>query len=494
LILLFLFTVGLPEALAETLVVDHGGGRFETIREAVLSANAGDEILISPGYYREGEISILRPVSIIGTGGQAIVESGGEAAFRVKASGCVISGLAIRGTGEGVGVELNSPGNSVEGCKISNFSTGALSASSENRIVESTIEGCSVGVRVWNGLDNFIVDTRIRSSLGVEIAGSRISEISNCTFSGEIGVEISNSSENAVVGSVFLTATGIVISDSDRNRIEGNEISSSERGIALDGSMENEILENEISGSRVVGVILLDSEKNAITNNSARDCTVGIRLKDSIENQIGYNLLEENEVSGIRLEGSTNNKISGNLLRDNGEGLLFKSGSSENAIEYNEIIRNVHGLSLIGSGRNALRGNLMELNRYSIRVDREDPSAWDDLPFRQDVDSSNTVDGRPVCYIVDGRDLKLEDDCGFLALVGCKNVTAENLVIFNNSYGALIVNSTSCAAKNLTLFGNEAGIRMLKTADCEVATAFLAASPEDLRSPALRSRARRARS
>lgn len=465
LVLLLLFSVFSTEVLAETLVVDQSGGvGFLTIRKAVNVAGSGDEILVRPGYYREGEIPIRQQVSIVGVPGQVILEGG----FVVGVSGFSISGFDIRGFGRGTGVELKSFGNTILGCTIRNFSTGVLSSSSDNQIFDSVIEGCTVGAGFLEGSGNQIGDSRIRSALGVEISGSQKSEISNCTFSGKVGVSVANSCDNAILGSVFSSATGIKASDSERNLIGGNDISSSEAGIILERSEQNVIRENEILGSKIAGVLLLNSSKNEIRNSSARGCAVGIRLKDSAENRIENNLLKENEVAGIRLETSTENAISGNLFLGNGEGLSLRSGSSENGIEDNEIVGNGRGLTLLGSGFNVLRANRMDLNQYAVRVDWEDPSTRDDGPFRQDFGPSNVVDGRPVCYLVDGRDLKLGEDCGLLGLVGCKNVTAEGLVLTNNSDGALIVNSTSCAARNITLYGNEAGVRMLNAEYCRI--------------------------
>jgi len=146
----------------------------------------------------------------------------------------------------------------------------------------------------------------------------------------------------------------------------------------------------------------------------------------------------------------------------------LKSASRENAIEENRIVRNGRGISLLGSGDNLLLGNSMEDNRYAVRVDREDPSRWDDGPFRQDFDTSNTIDARPVCYVVDGRDMRLGEDCALIALVGCSNVTAEDLTLSNNTAGALIVNSTGSLLRNITFSGNEFGARLLKTSGSRI--------------------------
>lgn len=77
LVLLFLLSVHPSGVQAERLVVDQsGGGDFSTIRKAVNAADAGDEILVSPGYYKEGVIPILRPLALTGSPGQATLEGG----------------------------------------------------------------------------------------------------------------------------------------------------------------------------------------------------------------------------------------------------------------------------------------------------------------------------------------------------------------------------------------------------------------------------------
>ncbi len=115
LVLLFLLSVHPSGVQAERLVVDQsGGGDFSTIRKAVNAADAGDEILVSPGYYKEGVIPILRPLALTGSPGQATLEGG----FVVEASGSSVSGFEIRGFGSGVAVELKSHQTTLEGCTI----------------------------------------------------------------------------------------------------------------------------------------------------------------------------------------------------------------------------------------------------------------------------------------------------------------------------------------------------------------------------------------
>ena len=458
-VLLLIFSPWQPGAQAATLVVDPSGGEgFSTISKAVNAAEDGDEILVRPGYYREGVIPLLRPLALNGSAGETTLEGG----FRVEAPGTNISGFEMRGSGTGVGVELRSKEATIRGCIIRNFSTGILSSDSDNAVVGSAIEGCSVGVLLSGGT---VRDLQESSVSGVEALGPAIS---NCTISGGTGVVIANCSGCAVSESLITARTGVLITDSPRTGVRGNEISSPERGIAVERSEESEILENVVTGATNVAILLLASGNSTVAENSALGCNVGIRLKDSTANRILKNRMEESAVAGIWLEGSKGNVVAGNLLSGNVEGLIFRSGSSGNSILENQILKNGRGLTLLGSGANLLRKNRMEYNHRAFRVDREDPSATDDAPFRQDADSSNTIDGKAFCYLVGEHDRSISGDYGLLALVGCTNVTVESLALSNNSAGALIVNSSGCTARNLTLLGNDAGVRMLWTAGCEV--------------------------
>jgi parallel beta-helix repeat protein len=91
-----------------------------------------------------------------------------------------------------------------------------------------------------------------------------------------------------------------------------------------------------------------------------------------------------------------------------------------------------------------LRNNAMDSNGCNFGV-------YGDLPshFLNDVDASNTVDGKPVYYWINRQDMEIPSDCGCLALVNCTHITAKNLKITNNLEGILLVSTT-----NSTISGN----------------------------------------
>jgi parallel beta-helix repeat protein len=89
------------------------------------------------------------------------------------------------------------------------------------------------------------------------------------------------------------------------------------------------------------------------------------------------------------------------------------------------------GISLSGSGI-WLRRNEMRNNRYNLDVKAD---------FLYNIDTSNTVDGKPVYYEVGNSSQTITGpivegpDIGFLALVNCVNMTARGLNVTKNWRG-----------------------------------------------------------
>jgi parallel beta-helix repeat protein len=134
----------------------------------------------------------------------------------------------------------------------------------------------------------------------------------------------------------------------------------------------------------------------------------------------------------------------------------------------------------------------MQSNSYNLRVDSGEESSAEVAGsarefFLQNIDSSNLVDGRPVCYLVGSRDTEVPQGCGFVGMVACRNVSAVNQTISNNSAGILMVGSTFCRVDGCNISSSESGVYILnstrwtvsnsRAVDCE--NGFMAlASPD----------------
>lgn len=390
---------------ARTLVVDQEKtGAIRSVNGAIANAQNGDEILVMQGYYRES-VEINKLVSIRGYG--ATIDGMGRTAFRMISYGSSISNLTIVGSGRDPAVVIEGYA-SVMDCHIKNSSTGIVAY--RGVVSNNTISATAYGIR---------------------LNGSAIVE--NNTISGPLGA-------------------GIEVRCND-SMIAGNSVASA--GNAIDVTGYN----------------------NSIVFNHLTSSNIGIRLKSADGNVVINNTCESNRIAGVYLEDSENNSVSSNRLLRNGNGLLLKS-SSRNGILGNTVEGNEYGISMKGSGGNMLRENMLASNRYNLRIEAgnlgdlrliSDPRArMDDNSFNQSIDESNTIDGRPVLYLVGARNVSIDKSYGFVGLIDCENVSVRNQSISNSSAAIMLVGTIDSVISDSRLSRSEIGLSILDSGDCLV--------------------------
>lgn len=126
----------------------------------------------------------------------------------------------------------------------------------------------------------------------------------------------------------------------------------------------------------------------------------------------------------------------------------------------NTIVDNYYGIHIYDSGRNVFRENNLARNRYNLRV-------WGLVlsHFLQDIDASNTVNGRPIYYWISQRYKKIPPDAGYVAIINSTGVSLANLVLTNNYQGVLLAYSRECSIRNTTISKNGLGIQLLSSHD-----------------------------
>jgi len=92
-------------------------------------------------------------------------------------------------------------------------------------------------------------------------------------------------------------------------------------------------------------------------------------------------------------------------------------------------------------------------NRYNFVVDGGTLSH-----FVHDVDESNTVDSKPIYYLVNCQNMEVPSDAGYVALVNSTNTTVKGLKLKNNGEGVLIVSTTNLQVINNTITNNVVGV------------------------------------
>ena len=140
-------------------------------------------------------------------------------------------------------------------------------------------------------------------------------------------------------------------------------------------------------------------------------------------NTIADNLIAENEGRAIHLDDqSNNNYLLRNNITDNGTGVYLDHASANN------IFRN-----------NSIAGNYYNIGVHIYAVEA----------IIQDIDPSNTVDGKPIYYLVNRRDEWVPSDAGYVALVNCTNMTVEGLELRNNLEGLLLAGTQNSTIRNV---------------------------------------------
>ena len=126
--------------------------------------------------------------------------------------------------------------------------------------------------------------------------------------------------------------------------------------------------------------------------------------------------------------------------------------SSNNVFERNALTGNWAGMRFISSGNNKLRNNTMTSNTENFAILGAEPF------YINDVDTSNTVDGRPIYYWVGMSDRTVPSDAGCVVLVNCVGATVEGLSLANNLDGIILVTCMNSVVANNTILQTNGGI------------------------------------
>lgn len=180
--------------------------------------------------------------------------------------------------------------------------------------------------------------------------------------------------------------------------------------------------------------ISITAHEVAITNFTIRNASCGIFIDRSAGNTIFNNNIMLNS-QGISLQYSSWNNISKNLLLNNGGAILF-----------------------ISSSNNILRNNTMTNNHYwDININGDSL-----LHYIQDIDSSNTIDGKHVYYLVNQKNKQIPENAGLIAIVNSSRIVAENLALTNKGERSiLLIYANDSVIKNCTIEGLYSGIYIL---------------------------------
>ena len=204
------------------------------------------------------------------------------------------------------------------------------------------------------------------------------------------------------------------------------------------------------------GVSLEYSSSNHVVNVTAYSSEEGFHLYHTNNNLIEHSHIANNTY-GINLIDASNNVIAGNNITNNGQGIFLAYSSNNNSVYGNNITNNrPRGIELYKSSNNTFRSNIVAGSEKNFIV-----WSWSYSDLINDVDSSNTVDGKPICYWINKRDLVVPPDAGYVALVNCTRIKVKNVDLANNLQGAFFAYTTNSTITKSKIKNNFFGIVLL---------------------------------
>ncbi len=197
-------------------------------------------------------------------------------------------------------------------------------------------------------------------------------------------------------------------------------------------------------------------------------------------NVIIKNIRVEGFHDGINLWNSTNNTVTGcttnsiklfgsndNTITENNIGTIeLIASSKQNSIIGNNIANSRYGIKIEWSPNNIFRENSIVNCTYPLTVDTAITTNEDWIQF---IDTSNTIDGKPIHYVINKNDLTFGPtdfpEIGYLAFVNCTRITVENLNVVDVLQGIILAQTTNSTITNNTIDKNWYGIYLLRSFD-----------------------------
>jgi parallel beta-helix repeat protein len=218
-----------------------------------------------------------------------------------------------------------------------------------------------------------------------------------------------------------------------------------------------------IDGKGTGNVVYVDQSDVVITEFTVRNGSDGIHVAESNNGIIICKNIIEKTCNAVSLRQSSAGNITDNIINMNEYGLkLWYCGNS--TVFGNNLSWNTYGIELAYSSFFTLRDNSLMNNTYGFGVWSYGESPYGSFyDFIHDIDTSNTINGRPIYYWVGRHDEQVPEDAGYVGIINSTNITVKNLSLANNGQGVLIAFSANSTVKNVNASDSMNGIRLVQS-------------------------------
>ncbi len=303
-------------------------GRGETCRkisDAILKASAHDTVLVDYGIYKEGNISVSKPLVLIGINYPVLDGQKKFEVISVRADHVVIKGFRVQHSGFGT---LEDPG------------AIKLYDAEHVEIANNILEDNFFGIYVQYGKNCRIINNRIKAY------GTEEQQIGNgihCWKSDSLQI-ISNTVSGHRDGIYFEFVTNSIIW---RNYSADNI----RYGLHFMFSNNDAYITNVFRGNGA-GVAVMFTKGVTMINNvfdkNWGDASYGLLLKEISDSYIHGNRFISN-TSAVYMEGTNRIHFEANTIESNGWGLKMQASCMDNVITGNNFSGNTFDVSTNGT-------------------------------------------------------------------------------------------------------------------------------------------------
>jgi parallel beta-helix repeat protein len=502
-----------------------GPGNYSTIQEAIDDAVSGDTVFVyddsSP--YDENPI-INKTINLLGENkATTIVDGGfreGPVIYVRDTANVIVNGFTVQ-NGNSYGIAMNqAPYTTITDCDM-RYNSGTWKipgiAYDDVGIVVYYSDYCTVTdcylyendryggyshLSDWITVDN--CELHDNPSIGWYWRESYNNSISNCNVynNGAYGISAYYFSDDTVSNCMFDSNgnQGFPISQSHNNLITDCEFVNNCGGMAFAGAIFinyycdfNTITNCEIHDNNQYGIAMRLSPDNTFRDNILYDNLYGplgfygetlanfyqdIDTSNLVDNEpIVYHVeqsgLTVNEpvgflglvsctnmnaqtldTYGLVMANTTSSSFS-SIICKYGGGIIIWESTDNSFMDCNSM-ENFYGMNIYNAPDNMFQDSTLADNIFDFIIAGETVDE-----FVEDIDTSNTINGKPMFYLVGetGVNLDASDNVGYLGLISCSDITAEDA----DTYGVLLVDTAGSGISSYTAHDTMIGFYFLES-------------------------------
>lgn len=331
------------------------GCAVQSIAEAILLAEEGDEILIHEGLYQEYEIEVNKALHIKGKGYPVVDGQMKGTIFRITSSGVTLEGLKLQNVGQSY---------------TKDFAAILLHEADDFVLKNNVLEHVFFGILVE------------KSKRGL-IAHNRVSGSSKSQASSGNGIHLWHCKEVVIFDNqVRGMRDGIYFEFVERGSVYDNlSIENLRYGLHFMFSNNSAYYANTFENNGAGVAIMFSKFVKMYRNNFVKNwgsASYGLLLKEIYDAEIHDNLFEKNTIA-ISIDGSTRIDYKRNTFSRNGWAIKIVGACYENDFSENNFLNNALDLSYNSN----INSNRFEGNYWSAYTGYDlDKDGKGDVPYR----------------------------------------------------------------------------------------------------------------